>query len=302
MYVISCSVELDYNAPAFEPKLVINGFLQPDSLISINVRSTSPILSRENVFIEDAEVTLSVNGEFVETLTYKGSGNYKSEIQRPETGKVYSVEIIADGYDKVTASDTIPGNVKILTASMVKGNTYNEYGDPDTDYNLSFADGKETDYYELMFIGQSPPTAFNSKYTIGIMRGVVIADPVMKDDSDLDLNPPTFLFTDNLFQGENYTLNVKMNAGSGGDFTSPIVPAFESGHFVVLRSVSHSYYKYVKSWYRHKLGKQEANKIEAFMLIPLLGDPAEMYSNIEGGYGIFTSFYQSYYKVENLTN
>jgi hypothetical protein len=301
-YIASCSVELDYEDHYFEPKLVINGFLRPDSLVSVNVRSTMSVLSNEITFIENATVNLFVNGEFIESLVYNCNGDYKSENHRPSAGDVYSIEVIADGYDTVTATDTIPEIVKILSATKARGNTFDEYGDPDTDYTVRFVDGSGNNYYELMFIGQSSPTEFNSNFSIGFNEGVIIADPVMKNDSDLDLYPPTFLFSDYLINGEDYTLSVKMNGGSGGDFTSPIVPPYESGFFVVLRSASHSYYQYMKSWYRHKLGKQVGNKVEAFALTPLLSDPVKMYSNIEGGYGIFTSYNQSYYKTEIIEN
>lgn len=302
IFIASCSVELEYEDPHFEPNLVINGFLRPDSLVSVNVRSTMPVLSSEITNVENARVSLFVNGEFIEVLVYRGNGNYKSENHKPIVGNVYSIEVIADGYGKVTAKDTIPEIVKILSATKVRGNTFDEYGDPDTDYSVRFLDGAGNNFYELMFIGQSSPTEFNSNYSIGLSKGVVIADPVMRNDSDLDLYPPTFLFSDDLINGEDYTLNVKMNGGSGGDFTSPIVPAYETGSFVVLRSASYSYYKYMKSWYRHKLGKQVGNKVEAFALTSLLGDPVKMFSNIEGGYGIFTSYNQSYYKTLIIEN
>lgn len=302
LYTASCSVEIEYEDRFFEPKLVINGFLRPDSLVTINVRSTMPVLSNDITAVENAKVHLFANGAYIETLVYKGNGNYKSENYRPLPGNVYSIEVIANGYDTITASDTIPELVEILTATKVSGNTFDEYGDPDTDYTVRFVDGSGKNYYELMFIGQTLPTEFNSNYSIGFTKGVLIADPVMKNDSDLDLYPPTFLFSDNLINGEDYTLNVKMNGGNGGDFTSPIVPPYESGFFVVLRSVSYSYYQYMKSWYKHKLGKQVGNKVETFALTPLLGDPVKMFSNIEGGYGIFTTYNQSYYKTENIEN
>ena len=32
----------------------------------------------------------------------------------------------------------------------------------------------------------------------------------------------------------------------------------------------------------------------------LIGDPTPMYSNVEGGYGIFAAYNQTYYKLEEL--
>lgn len=295
--ILGCSKELDYNVPDFEPKLVVNGFLIPGNPISINVRKTISILSEENSVIENAEVLLFENNIFLEKLKHFGEGNYKSEMYYPLQGNSYSIQVNVDGFSSVSACDTVPEIVPILYAKRTIGNTYDEYGDPQDDYTVLFRDKPGKNYFEMFFIGQGFPNEYDSMYSVGFPSEIVIADPVMIDESELDVYPITYIFSDKLFNGQEYELNVKFGSGGSiGIFSFPFAP--EQGAFVLLRSTSEAYFNYRKYWLRHSYGKQIGNKVEFAILAPLIGDPVPMYSNIKGGYGVFAAYNQSYYKLK----
>jgi len=64
-------------------------------------------------------------------------------------------------------------------------------------------------------------------------------------------------------------------------------------HYVELRSVSRAYYLFRKSWIRHTFNRGPSFtrfEIDYIYDTRLIGDPVEMYSNIEGGLGIFASY------------
>jgi hypothetical protein len=294
----SCSKELIYKAPDFEKKLVVNAFICPDSLFCINVRKTTNILSNESSIIQNADVTLKENGAFLEKLDYFNGGNYISSNYRPVPGNIYSITVKVDGYPEVFALDTVPFAVFINNGSRTSGNTFDENGDPHIDYEILFNDLPEKNYYELFFISQSFPNEFTSKYFVSFMFDPVIPDPVLKADSELDLSPFTFIFTDNLFSGEQYQMKIKFINGSiGGEFTNPFAPT-PGDNYAILRNTSYVYFNYRKYWLRHSYNKQVGNKAELPFFMPLIGDPVAMYSNVEGGYGIFAAYNQTYYKFE----
>jgi len=296
--ISGCSKELNYKIPDFEKKLVVNALICPDSFFCVNVRTTSTILSSEPSFIENALVLLSENGLLLENLEYSKQGNYISSAHRPIPGNEYSITVKAKGFNDVTAKDTVPETVFISRGSRISGNTFDEYGDPHIDYEIFFNDLPKNNYYELFFIIQGFPNEFTSKYWVDFMCEPVIPDPVIKADSELDLNPFTYIFTDNLFNGQQFQLKIKfISAVNGGEFLKPFAPT-PRDHYAILRNTSYAYYNYKKYWLRHSYNKQVGNKAEVPFFMPLIGDPVAMYSNIEGGYGVFAAYNQSYYKFE----
>jgi hypothetical protein len=298
LILYSCSKELDYKAGDFEKKLVVNAFMCPDSFFCINVRKTTSILSNESSIIQNADVSLNENGVFLEKLDYFKDGNYISSKHRPVAGNIYSLIIKAEGFPDVFAIDTIPRTIQISNGSRTSGNTFDEYGDPHIDYEILFNDLPEKNYYELFFISQSFPNEFTSKYFVSFMFDPVISDPVLKADSELDLSPFTFIFSDNLFSGEQYRMRIKFINGSiGGEFTNPFAPT-PNDDYAIIRNTSYVYFNYRKYWLRHSYNKQVGNKAEVPFFMPLIGDPVAMYSNVEGGYGVFAAYNQTYYKFE----
>jgi hypothetical protein len=298
LLIAGCSRELDYKISDFDKKLVINGFMCPDSFFCVNVRKTTSILSNEVSIIENADVYLYKNGLFLEHLEYSYQGNYISSIYRPIPGNEYSITVKAQGFNDVSAKDTVPQTVYISQGSRTSGNTFDEYGDPHIDYEILFLDLFERNYYELFFIIQGFPNEYTSKYWVDFMCDPVIPDPVLKADSELDLHPFTYIFTDNLFNGQQYQLKIKfISAANGGEFLNPFAPT-PRDQYAILRNTSYAYYNYKKYWLRHSYNKQVGNKAEVPFFMPLIGDPVAMYSNVEGGYGVFAAYNQSYYKFE----
>ena len=88
--------------------------------------------------------------------------------------------------------------------------------------------------------------------------------------------------------------------GVQGKFTNQFVPTDAEDRYGILRTTSRAYYKYRKSWIRHSNNQQIGNQIEELLFMTLIGDPVPMYTNVEGGYGIFAAYNQTYYKLEEL--
>jgi hypothetical protein len=88
----------------------------------------------------------------------------------------------------------------------------------------------------------------------------------------------TVVFSDKLFDGKDYDLLLYMNNGS------------VSGHDIqlVFRSCSESYYLYRKSLFFNGITRPllQNTNIESTLF---LGDPTQLYSNVENGYGAWVA-------------
>ncbi len=112
----SCTKEVSFKQKEVEHRLVVNGLIEPDSLITVRISGTVSILEDKAPQIEDSVVNLSIDGNFSETLQYQGEGMYSSRT-RAIPGSSYAIEVSAPGYPDVYAMDTLPVAVPVLGGS-----------------------------------------------------------------------------------------------------------------------------------------------------------------------------------------
>ncbi|OUJ67410.1 DUF4249 family protein, partial [Hymenobacter crusticola] len=115
-------------------------------------------------------------------------------------------------------------------------------------------------------------------------------------EDDRQFNPRSLVFSDQLFNGRAFELRASFLShgyGAGGTRNGQVInPTLSGKLYLVLRSVSRSYYQYRKSWTRHLYN--QGTKGEGYDLNQLLflGDPSPMYSNVAGGYGVVAGYAQ----------
>ena len=63
---ISCTKEIEIKERDIEKRLVLNGLICPDSLISVRVSTTADILDVQTNIVDNAKVELFCNGAFIE--------------------------------------------------------------------------------------------------------------------------------------------------------------------------------------------------------------------------------------------
>jgi hypothetical protein len=292
----SCIKQLDYQVDEVPKKLVINSIIECFHPITVNVSCLQSILDTTLFFVNNAKVILKEEGGDIDTLNYISQGNYVSYIYG-KPGKYYQLTVEGEGFPTAFAIDTIPILVPINKASTKESITVDQYGDPETDFTVSFSKkhGK-TNYYELFFILQSK-SYIDSLYTISFLSEIVNVDPLILETGLTDFNSASFLFSDASIADGDYTISMRMISGLyyGGNYKEPIITIRDDANAVVLRTVSKAYFDYRCSWEKHKYFKNDIAKVESWTLIIMQGEPQEMYNNIENGLGIFVSYNQSAY-------
>lgn len=90
------------------------------------------------------------------------------------------------------------------------------------------------------------------------------------------------VFSDKTFNGLSQTFNLNMQT------YYPYFPFNDSTIFYIkLHSISKAYYDYAISFYKQKLAEKD-----------FYAEPVSVYSNIEGGYGIFAGYSTSEVKIK----
>jgi len=294
LILTSCIKEVDFRVSEVPKQLVINSVLQAYQPVKVKVSGLQSILDTSLLFIDNAIVMVAEEGGNIDTLSYLSKGNYESTIYC-EPGKAYHLTVKAEGYPTVFAADTVPYKTMIKRATMKESMTVDEDGRPHIDYTISFEkQTSSTNFYELFFVNQ---WKHDSIYQIYFESTAASVDPIILASGTTDYNFTTYLFNDASLTTNEYTLAMKMvNAISpGGEFKNPIVTIRDKAHAAVLRTGSRAYYEYRNSWEKHQHFKNDSIQSGDFIFVPLMGEPQDMYSNIENGLGIFVAFSQDFY-------
>lgn len=117
----SCEKEIEFKGKITEPLLVLNGYLNTDSLVKIHVSKSRFLLgevTRESLSLNNAEVKLYVNGELKETLKNIKDGFYIGKHYLPKEADIVKIEASAAGFKSVEAVVTIPPKPRIRIESM----------------------------------------------------------------------------------------------------------------------------------------------------------------------------------------
>lgn len=262
------------NLPEHQPLLVINSFINPDSVFKVSVAKSRAFLALpEYPFITDATVTIFESGNSVAELFHAHDGFYRAINHKPEIGATYELRVSAEGF-MVTATAAIPSPIKIDSIA-VKEATIDRL--TETKLTLYFQDPPgEDNYYQLLLFRLR---SFTEIDTVLSNYGFASSDAVLRKPDDFEDKSYYYddaYFDDALFDGDFYDLDISFYKIS------------EPRKFfvVVLLTTSESYYNFRKS-----VEQQNATEDNPF------AEPVPVYTNIENGLGVFSGYSSFIYSL-----
>lgn len=279
----SCIKEVDYLASPFTSQLVLSSIINPDSLIKAHVGKTIAITDTSSAIVENAGVFLFENGVPIDTLDYQSDGWYVSNVY-PQVGFSYRLETYHPAFSSVSSECIVPPPPQINSFLFTVGETLDQEGIPITRFTLRLNDpDPNINYYELILYSENPldPIIQPTQLT----RITQLDDPTLIADANWNYSPSTLFFSDALFNG--MTGEVSFNLMWGG-YPSPGDPPY----YIELRNISSSYYQYLKSWSVHRFNQNSTQNTRDPLTLLFQGDPVELYSNVNNGYGIFGAYNQ----------
>ena len=281
LLIISCEKEVVIPIEYTQQKLVVNALFCTDSLWEVELSASKYIYDTVDIsYINNAQITISDSDGNSFLLTNMDNGIYKSTNEQPEIGKIYTLNVSHDDYDNVSASNQLPGEIAIDNISweeptFVDGDIYRKI-------NLTFQDSPEDDYY-LIRINTGLWEYFEN-YETGKLDSVYFefSIPLMSQNINPNENdkwPETTLsFTDNVFNGTQYTIDLLMPEYYFTWEEKEIDIGIEK-IYISMSKISQEYYWYSSS-YRAYLESQNA----------MFAQPTQVYTNIENGLGIFAGY------------
>jgi hypothetical protein len=262
---------------------VLSSIINPDALIKAHVGKTIAITDTSSSMVENASVFLFENGVPIDTLDYQSDGWYVSNVY-PQVGFSYRLETHHTAFSSVSSECIVPPPPQIDSLFFTVGETLDQEGLPITRFTLRLNDpDPNINYYELILYSGNPldPTIQPTQLT----RITQLDDPTLIADANWNYAPSTLFFSDALFNG--MTGEVSFNLMWGG-YPSPGDPPY----YIELRNINSSYYQYLKSWSVHRFNQNSTQNTRDPLTLLFQGDPVELYSNVNNGYGIFGAYNQ----------
>ena len=278
----SCTKVLDDELPENKPKLVVNGLLNTDSILKVNISKTVPVFANENTdnlpFIVDATTKFYENGEFLFSLQEDENGYYTKPGFYPSQGRNYKIEVEKEGYPSVNAETGIPSPVPILSldTALVFDNENGDdfYFGSEIRCTLKYMDAVVTENYYRLDCYLYYDDEEGNEY---LDRQYVYVDE--NDEHLFDKAYGYLLWTDVLSAGGESEINFRIhpegyyydNQGNPNN-TSTVT------YIVILSSVSDDFY-----WY----DKTRSIYFETGGTSDPFSEPVLIHSNIKDGFGIF---------------
>lgn len=274
-------VYANYTTPKSPPWMKDSVF---PSSVEVLVTDSKAALNDEEANISDAQITLTVNGGTEYIPVYDDSIKVYRCGMLLLPGDEVEINVVKEGYKSVQSNTTVPSVVEIDQASITPNVIVKDSYSAKHEAKITFTDpAGEENYYEIN-VSDYYYSPFDG-YSIATNERMISDLPYYPSKYDIE---PYYLrslyVSDSEFDGEQVIFQVFYGRGGVGG------RMFDNVHLV---SITKEYYEY-----RTTRLQQRNNKSSHALFYPDLA--IDVYSNIENGYGVFSSYQASskYFVVE----
>lgn len=271
--------------PVYQTEVGVNCILIKNTRPIVEIFNTSPIGdSVPAKRIINADIKMERNDGLLYEFELSVDSTHYSSNTYVAQGHSYILEASYDG-KTYTASTSIPKPVNNLLAEYDYGNYIDEYGEYLTHMEIRFEDAPEEDNFFQMLLYRGSSLDGDGIYNFWAFHN--ISDPILVAESLLEYEPLGFIFTDTHPQNNRIQIDL---LGSLALHNSR--PA-ETG--IVIRSISEEYFNFLRSWIIHYYNQNNPEHVNVIddldpYRIFFQEQPVPLYSNIEGGTGIFAGY------------
>lgn len=282
----ACKDNLDI--PDTGRKIVINGLITSDSILNVRIGNSAYINDISGSILTDlqnADVKFYQDNNYIDSLYHTSygrfdgydiwhvfiPGNYRSKNVIPQQGKEYKIRVKVAGLAEATASTIIPEIVKIDnidTTRIILPPGEFVFDNKGIKCKIQFTDPAGESNYYLLNICKTP--SVNPFYN---NIGFTCTDPIVEEILDSGESKEGIAFSDKTFNGQKHSLTIIIRKES--------IAYVQSGkefyiHFR-LYSITEEYFRYIQTLnlYNKNFGNP-------------LAEPVLMYTNVTGGFGMFT--------------
>lgn len=284
--IMACQKEIDIKIPNEPSRLVINAQWEQNRLFSARIsRSVSvnePIRFNEDRFtVKNALVLVKQNNIVVDTLRWDSAraGYFTIRNRRTGLNASYGIEVSAPGFPSASAVSTMPAVITRPTAITIRRNVRTgSNNELLSEIAVTIRDNPGADFYLLRF-----KTAFGQPFDCIFSTESEIEK--IEIDNPLEPNPcfrgDRILFTDRNFNSNERTLLFYTNDSNLAEFDDAPTQTKKRPWLECLY-INESYYRYIKSSSAYEGINGNS-----------LAEPVNVTTNVNGGYGFFTTFTQA---------
>ena len=138
---------------------------------------------------------------------------------------------------------------------------------------------------------------YSSSDGLGVADVLASNAPALSQEGDIEYRSTTWPLSDLYFNQDTVELTYEVVSGrTGGQAASYEIPEYllNQQHpqdiFNRFWAISPTHYRFLKSWIRHQHNRQTGNyRSDDVLEVITRGEPSFLYSNVEGGLGIFAA-------------
>jgi hypothetical protein len=279
----SCEKIIDISIPDKERKIVVNGLIQPDQPVRINLSQSLSVLEKDSALqISGAVVNLYSGTNLVGKFLQDSAGFYSLPGFLAQAGESYRLTASYGALKPVEATAVLPAVVPIISVDTTT--IYGPYGPQDLQISVTFKDPPGVhNLYSLG--GDMTYTEFDYHTMTNTGKKVTQKAYIYANNSDQFVKDETtnfngsLYFNDLLFDGLTKTVTFDVRTYSSWAADTIWLD-------VRLEQIDPSYYLYIMSYNAYYQAHNNP-----------LSEPVQVYTNVKDGFGIFSGSSSSDYPI-----
>jgi hypothetical protein len=290
--LMACEKEIGFRPKAQIPFLVMNSYLNPDSIIAVSLSKSISIAAKLTLdIVGDAEVNVYEDEQLLETLKFDAANRRYRGTGKPSVGKKYKITVAKNGFLPIDATTVIEPAPKVLAFSaskdpnsgkLIAALRFNDQEGVANFYRLVVK--TESEFTELPEWADKSQNTSRSGWkgnTFYEYRSEVYSDdPILdwqkkRSTGGLLTDEPEnlfIIFNDELIDGKDYSLSFSY-------YFSGAYGANSNKTIVYFQAISKELYRYLKT----------ISVVANFGGSPIW-EPVQVFSNVNNGGGILGSY------------
>lgn len=272
----SCIEKYDYQKLNNKPIPVVNCFFTNDSIFKVWIGITSDTLLATKPQLEVTKAYIKNNKGNIINLHNVSKNIYVSD-STAKKGIIYELIVETKDYGIISAQSSIPTDTITFVSNNIK--YFQNQFDYNSQINIKYMDiANKPNYYQISLINKRFSSMSNDSFFNSISYKTI--SPIISKEN-INLNHYNlYCYTDK--QYENQIIEIDLFANIYKEYKSEVV--------VIVKNTSKEYYLYCKSLSKYIENDPTGFDFENFIKLNIDPTLIQIYSNINGGLGIFAGF------------
>jgi len=287
----SCEKPVTVNIPEKPPRIIINGWLGEDSVLSVHVGKSRYSLAPdvpgqllETYTVKNAVPVIFENNIPIDTLVYKANEYKYTSVRNKKIrgGYNYVVKVNAPNFTEALAETIVPSQVALAGVQRIRDARTNPSGFPEDEIIVRLNDAAaEENFYLIQVYGRGYYAG--PGYPISCVRTTDKDIEILRYDTD-PMDPDNCFDGDQLlmkdvhFNGGQKVLRLYVESSMLQEYVNP-----GTGHvarpYIHVYQITKDHFKFLKSF--NLYWSTEDNPF---------AEPVNVFSNVRNGYGVFSAY------------